>query len=259
MDDFKDYCYLDVQKTGSTFITHLLKECSISPLLHSGKHLTVSGFHLGRALSFIRKGNASTLLKRGGSYRSGVYYFNSIRHPYTYYASLYNYGCDGRGGLYNTLKRNGKSEFYDGTKEGFLDWAEFIMDYRNSEFLGTEYKQCGAVAIGFLTYRFLRLSMSSPIPKLSKVGTPEDALKIYESHNICEFTVRNEQMKSDMLYLIDGPLSNFIDKKKAVQILDGPKVNASKTSLANPSMLENSAAGELVRKKDSLIFDKFYM
>ena len=258
MDDFGEFCYLDVQKTGSTFITKLLIECSHSPLLHSGKHSPIIDWSVARALKLIRNGNMRGLIKRASFYREGTFYFNSVRNPYAYYASLYNYGCDGRGAFYNTLKREGLDYLYDGTEDGFFRWIEFIMDASNARHLDKNYERSCATAVGFLTYRFLRLSVSNPYATLSTIDTPGDAFKVYAAKNICTFTIKNEQMKSDVLSLIKIHLSAYVDRDKAAKILDSPKVNVSKSGVANALMLENSEVGPIVRERDALIFDTFY-
>ena len=258
MDDFGGFCYLDVQKTGSTFISKILKESSLLPLLYSGKHSTVSDLNFKRSLSLVFKGNFRGFFKRVGVYRGSAFYFNSVRDPFDYYASLYNYGCDGRGGLFYQLKRNGMESFYDKTENGFLMWVKFILNAENSKFLGEGYYRCGASGIGFLTYRFLRLSINNPSSKLSKITTVYDAFKLYEDFNICKFTIRNEEMRSDVLFLIDNHLRFFINREKVIEALNADRVNTSKSSVAKASMLRNSPVGELVRKKDAFIFETFY-
>lgn len=249
MDDFGDFCYLDVQKTGSTLISRTLANSSKSPLVSSKKHAS------------IRKSgimNAYSLIKRGGFYRDGAFYFNSIRNPFKYYASLYNYGVDKRGGLYRLLKKGGLADFYNGTEGGFLKWTAFIMNEKNSRYLGHDYASCGSKSIGLLTYRFLRLSVVAPDSTLSNIRSTDDAYTLHESHNICKFTIRNESLTKDVLYLIDHHLKSHIDRRKALDILEGKRINASKSKIKPDALLGDGAIEKLIRDRDSLIFDHFY-
>ena len=54
MYDFGAFCYLDVQKTGSTFIERTLKEVSILPIALSSKHASVELFTIGHFYLFMR-------------------------------------------------------------------------------------------------------------------------------------------------------------------------------------------------------------
>lgn len=258
MDDFGEFCYLDVQKTGSTFISKLLKESSLLPILYSDKHSAVSDLNIKRSLSLIRKGNFRGFFKRVGVYRDSAFYFNSVRNPFDYYASLYNYGCDGRGGLFYQLSQNGMASLYDKTENGFLTWVEFILSSENCKLLGEQYYRRGASGIGFLTYRFLRLSINNPSNKLSKITAVHDAFTLYEEFNICKFTIRNEEMRGDILFLVDNHLKSFINRDEVIAALNANRVNTSKSSVAQASMLRNSPVGELVRKKEAFIFETFY-
>lgn len=188
-------------------------------MLHSAKHSPIIDWNVARALKLIRYGNIRGLIKRASFYRESSFYFNSIRNPYAYYASLYNYGCDGWGEFYNTLKRDGLDYLYDPTEDAFFRWIEFIMDGSNARYLDRDYERSCATAVGFLTYRFLRLSVSNPYVTLSNIDTPSDAFKVYAANDICTFTIRNEQMKNDVLSLINVHLSAYVDLKKAAEIL----------------------------------------
>ena len=258
MDDFGKFCYLDVQKTGSTFIAQMLRDSSSLPLLRSQKHAEVSNVSVKGIWSLLRARSFQSALLRGGFYRGDVIYFNSVRHPFNYYASLYNYGCDEKGGLYARLKRNSMNDFYDRTEAGFLGWLEFIMQPKNCVYLGHGYHPSCANAVGFLTYRFLRLSVSDPHRKLSQIKKTDEAYSLYERGNICAFTVRLENIKDDVIFLIDEYLSAYVSKGKAIEFLERNRINSSKTHAASAEMLEASDLGGLVRKRDALIFDNFY-
>lgn len=258
MDDYGKFCYLDVQKTGSTFISALLKGCSHLPLLETGKHSVVNEFSLRSFAKLMTKGKVQSAFTRSGFYRPGVFYFNSVRHPFHYYASLYNYGCDARGGLYEVMKQKELTYFYDGTEDGFKKWVQFLLKPENSHFFGGMYRQFGTTGVGFLTFRFLRLSITNPHKKLPQVTSMDDARALLKRDGISEYTVRNESMREDMLFLIDNHLKQHVSRDKAIEILDGVKINASETKAATPEMLEGTDVGALVQKREALIFENYY-
>lgn len=198
------------------------------------------------------------MLQRAGYFRKNVIYFNSIRHPFNYYASLYNYGCDGRGGVYRRLHNAGFAGLYDGTKKGFLEWANFISNPENRIHIDVDHAKYSSEFIGFLTYRFLNLSFVDPSVELPQIQSIEDLNKVYDQKNISVYTVRNENLKKDLLELIDLHLVPFVERNRAVSCLDGKRINASVTKLANAKMLMDTDVGAQVKKQESFIFDHFY-
>ena len=249
MYDFGRFCYLDVQKTGSSFVGQLLKECSDLPILKFSGHKPLQGN--GYA-------NLFGLRDQPGHYRPETVYFNSIRNPFDYYASLYNYGCDNEGGIYQMLARSGHSALYDNTEEGFLRWMAFLMDPGNAHYFGKSYGHCQSGLLGFLTFRLLRLSMVAPIAKLHWIKTADDITRLYDTQNICQFTIRNEHMSVDIRSLIDNFLHDYIDETRTRVFLERDRINASKHRAASGSVLAASPLGDVIRKRDALVFEKFY-
>ena len=245
MDDYGPFCYLDVQKTGSTFISAFLRECSLIPVLKSKKHGTIR----------------STLnpLAKGGVYRKQTYYFNSVRNPFRYYASLYNYGLDRRGGLFKRLKRHGKEGLYEASEKAFLYWLEFLLDEENAHLIGEGYDAFSHTGIGLLTYRFLRLSMSDPLKKLARASTLSDIENIYEEDNISSRTIKNEYLKDELKYIVFDKFPEFFDEEKSKLNLRNGLVNNSKNDIASQYVLEcNKSISRILQRKDIFIFDKFY-
>lgn len=258
MYDFGKFCYLDLQKTGSTLIVNVLKKSSNLPLLSSGKHETIKNINMRKVLRFSKAGKFSGIYLRGGAHRRDVLYFNSIRNPFSYYASLYNYGCDGKGALFKKMKMGGWDHLYDSTQSGFLRWANFVLKSENSRYIDAGYsKSCGN-AVGFLSYRLLRLSMSNPEKRICGISSAKNASDIYSKYNITKYTIRNENLREDFIFLIENFLNEHLDKSRAVQILDGGRVNVSKSKIAEASMLRDSDLAEKVFKREALVFERFY-
>lgn len=250
MDEFQSFCYLDVQKTGSTFVSKVLKTGSREPLYLSIKHGAISG---------NSRRNLFGLIRRPGHFRRGVFYFNSVRNPFDYYASLYNYGCDGRGGLAKNLRQGGFGELYGGTVSSFYDWFSFLNDPKNSHYIHHEFTDCGArLGIGFLSYRFLRLSVVDPTNKLSALALNADLRTFLSENGICSKTIRNETLNEDLLHLFDGVLSHAVDLNKVADLLNGQRINASQSGIVTAEHLRRNAASNMVYEADRLIFDAFY-
>jgi len=258
MIDYGKFRYLDLQKTGSTFISQMLKECSLLPVVKEHSHL---GIRDGNALDLVKlfaSGRFNQALSRNGVYRKHTIYFNSIRNPLSYYASLYNFGCDGKGSLCHRLQEQGFGSLYQKSEAGFFKWLSFVLDPETSKHVSASYAKCGAEYYGFLTFRFLSFSMPNPRAKLTNVQSLDHAKATLERENIVSFTARNEALESDLMALIDTQLSDYISREKALAFFQRGKLNASKANYASAKQLADSALGSLVKQRDILIFEKFY-
>lgn len=257
MDDFGDFCYLDVQKTGSTFVTKVLKEVSQRPLRASVKHGVIETPFHRQLLRVIRRPRWGAF--SGGMFRDGCFYFNSVRDPFEYYPSLYNYGCDRRGGVYNRLQSQGYGHFYDGAQSSFLEWMAFILDEGNAQHVNPVYAATCAPGVGFFTYRFLALSVAAPSITLRGINTTADAEAVLERHNISRATLRNETLNADLLTLLESHLAEHVDLDRARELLTvDDRVNASVSKSANGDALRASSLAQTVRARDALLFRKFY-
>lgn len=269
MQDFGAFCYMDVEKTGSSFITHILKHVSTQKLLMSSQHGTIKSVGNANAWSRIffslcpiKLKNSSILFSRyknlGGVFRDDCFYFNSVRNPFNYYASLYNFGCDGNGGIADILNRNGFGYLYDNTEGSFLRWVEFILDPRNAHFIDHSYKKTCSDHVGFLTYRFLRLSMVDPFHKLCRVKNKSEVQCIFDRHSICDYTVRNEFLDADLAYLFSNNLKKFIRHDAIFELCKDGKINRSHSKRATAQALRESDLSSLVLERDFFIFSNYY-
>ena len=134
MHDFGKIVYLDLHKTGSTYISAFLTACCLLTENKFSKH------------DWIR-----------ADYDSNNFYFISIRHPLSLYSSLYRYGLDGKGDVYNRLRKSNNLSTYS----SFNSFVEFLIDERNADLLGYGYNQIYAKHIGFMSFRFLSCHSSS--------------------------------------------------------------------------------------------------
>lgn len=99
MHEFETFTFLDVQKTGSTFVSHFLSEFCTEEVMKYKKHKRVED-----------------------SYDPNKFYFITVRNPLDQYISLYSHGCAGMGGLARRLRKRGHGGLYDSTWDGFRRW-----------------------------------------------------------------------------------------------------------------------------------------
>jgi len=187
MHEFPRFVYLDVEKTGSAFISTFLRRYSAEEQLRRDHHAAMEA----------------------GCDRS-KFYFISTRDPLEAYLSLYSYGCDGKGKLFAVLKRQGRGGLYDGTMAGFVKWVDFVLKPKHAKLLGVDYPRAsnGRVAelMGLQSFRFLKLAVAGPDTLLEGVGSEAELREIYDEYKLPSFVVRHESFVDDLCRLIEGPL-----------------------------------------------------
>jgi sulfotransferase famil protein len=210
MHEFETFVYIDVQKTGSTFISELLERFCSEKEVRYRKH--------GRAQ---RK------------YDPSKFYFISVRDPLDQYLSLYSHGCGGNGGLFMRLTNLGRGDLYDSTWEGFRRWLKFVLREDNAELLDDNYGVHGNGDIrklmGLQTYRFLEMALLDAKETLDACKTEDDVRKAYAEKKMASHLIRYETFRADLEHLITTKLrDSFKDLDGALQFVrEGPKVNAS--------------------------------
>jgi len=201
MHEFETFVYLDVQKTGSTFVSYLLTQSSTEKALIFRKHLPV-----------------------GDRYDPKKFHFITVRDPLDQYISLYSHGCGGAGGLSRRLRKRGFGDLYDSTWAGFRRWIKFVLREENAELLDDDYGSHANAAlrqvIGFQTYRYLELAMLDPIETLCRCLSKDDVRAAHKEKGIVNFTVRHESFNKDMERLLTTELRYAMkDPDAAVRML----------------------------------------
>ncbi len=132
MQVFGPVIYMDVPKTGSTFVTEFLKN------------------QVRYAHEVTRKHSRLMRPRR----REEVILLTS-RDPIGSWLSLYNYGCTGVGRVRRRLDRRGVGErFYTGDPEDFDAWIEHLTSPDAMEDLGEDYASLAHLGVQLLeTYR----------------------------------------------------------------------------------------------------------
>ena len=209
MHEYQTFAYLDVPKTGSSFISYLLQtHCSEEELFFK-KHKGVED-----------------------RFDKSKFYFITVRDPLDQYISLYSSGCTGGGSLFRRLSKRGYGDFYDSTWKGFRRWLKFVLEPENAQYLGnrsTMYAGPLHDVLGYQSFRFLELALLDPEKNLAECRTKDDVREAYKAANIAKDVVRHETFRADLKQLITGPLRNsFADLDETLAFLEKDvKVNAS--------------------------------
>lgn len=229
MQDFGDLVYLDVQKTGSTFVEEFLRRCCTLPCLKSVKHGRVTG-----------------------EYRRDAYYFITVRHPLAQYMSLFRYGADGFGGVFGRLRNAGLAGIYE---KGFEPWLEFVLDPANAEVLGEGYQRVAHTGIGFMTFRFVVLSMAYPMQEFPSAQSVDDVRALYAKRNLARRVIRNEYLNAGLRALAVEDVPQWFKPDEAKAFLAGERINQSRSATPPPP------SPDLVRemeRREAFILDRFY-
>lgn len=210
MQEFETFVYLDVQKTGSSFLSRLLQ-------LHSSE----------KEIRFKKHGRADR------KYDPSKFYFISVRAPLDQYVSLYSHGSTGYGGLYHRLREQGHADLYDSTWRGFRRWLKFVLQPESATLLDEGYGGIGSgelcKLIGFQTYRFLELALQDAVETLEQCRTREDIRKAYAEKKMANFIIHHETYRQDVEELLTIRIQKSIsDIDGALKFLnEAERINAS--------------------------------
>jgi len=210
MHEFETFVFLDVQKTGTTFIVRFLREFCTEKELRKRLHNCVSG-----------------------DYDPNKFHFISVRNPLDQYVSLYSYGSERKGPLYKKFVLQGHGDLYDGSWGGFKSWLDFALAPENAGYLSRAYAAAGSgethKLIGFQTYRFLTVAVQNPRDLFDACRSRDEIRNAYEAQKIADFTIRHETFRADIETLIRTKLKHCMgDLDEALRYLKSAEpINAS--------------------------------
>ncbi len=232
MHDFGKLVYMDLQKSGSTFVSRFLRETCILPELREWKH--------GRL---------------NGRPKKGVYYFVTVRHPVAQYSSLFRYGLDGRGGLYERLQKLGKGKLYSGDEGAFNQWLRFVMDYRNAAYLGEGFEKVPeSFDLGFLSFRYLMMCLAKPERTLLLKPEVMELSEFVRENSIIDHIIYNEVLNEGLIELSTRIRPEFFDQEKVEKFFrEEKRVNESATGAEQLGALDEQVRALLKRKEGLLL------
>jgi hypothetical protein len=235
MEDFGKLIYLDVQKTGSTYVHQFLMENLNLPLVERRQHMPCISRPPDGTVAFI-----------------------TCRHPMQQYLSLFKFGCEGKGALRSRLRAYA-AELYEPTTRGFERWLRVMLDESLAPLLGENYQCVDAGVIGFQTFRFLLLSFADPEKQLSGLRQYADVQLMYNAHRVHQHVMRNEYLNQELAQAVDGFLAPFIkDGPTAKSFLaTARKVNATREFDIDLAAISRSTLA-LLETKERFLLESFY-
>jgi len=202
MREYKTFVFLDVKKTGTTFIGTVLKKFSRERPVRTAAHA-------GMPEDCDRS----------------KYYFISVRRPLDLYISLYSHGCQSKGQLAWRLNQRELDGLYDNTWSGFERWLWFVLDPDHANLLGDGYgpRASGRVSecVGFMSYRVLKLAVPGSSRILHDCDSRHAVDAIYEKHKLPKHAVRTESLRPDLKDLVTLKLpGRFRNVEAALRYID---------------------------------------
>jgi hypothetical protein len=241
MHEFESFVYLDIEKTGSAFISQMLRRFSAEKEIRRDHHEPMS------------------LL-----YDPSKFYFISIRDPLDCYLSLYSFGCEFEGKLSQRLEKADLGKFYKGTTEAFNNWLNFVLRPRNADMLGEGYNKVGhgrlAELVGFQTYRYLRLALPTCARLLAECDSTDDIRRVHAERKLPQFFVRHENFVENLCALFSGPLKNSLkDVDAAVaHVRSARPSNAShRVDKAKPDFALRERLQSEIRRREWFLYETF--
>ena len=220
MIEFDSLCYLQNQKTGCTFVETLLRKFCSEGIVRYEKHRVAP------------------------AHKPGKYYFVSVREPLDAYLSLYNFGLDGKGELFERLGAAGHGHLYAAGIDGFGAWLEFVLDAVNAPLVYPQRGVSLAGELGLMSFRFLRLATLGFEQAAASLKDKAAIRAFAEREWLVDTVIRYESMVQELQELLKGPLRHaFAGLPAALDWLEqSPRINAStrrdgKQNVALPKLL----------------------
>lgn len=230
--------YLELEKTGSTFVVHILKNCG-NKFNRIGMHNNVyKGKHINKSKIFKNR-----------------LFVGNIRNPFDWYVSLWTFGCDGLGRiLQNTKHLNG--DIYDDRNnvENFHRFLHLLLNDKNY-YLKEGYKNTPfSENYGFMTYLYMRLLTQSDKVNFREITNNDILLNYDNKNNVLDIVLRQETLNEDIINNVE---KLGLDKQKILKFIDKrPIVNSSERQ-KDYRKYYNDNTIKLIKEKDFLFFDKY--
>jgi len=247
--------YLQMQKTGCTYIANLLKDNIGGNII--GKHNWLIDYNVDKII------------------------IGSIRNPWHWYVSLWAYGCMKKGGLYNRLtnrrtpfKKNIKRfEFHyalnDLVKpikqwkgcyidpesgENFRTWLKQIYNPNRKWDLGEGYaKYKFSDSVGFMTHRYCQLHHRNYRSNSTKrsLTSVEDLFEYDKENNLLDYVIKMENMEIDLTRILKK--LGYINALKTNLLPE----NLNKSEHHEVAYYYDTKTINLVRERERFIIEKF--
>jgi len=231
MIEFESFCFLQNHKTGCTLVETFLRT-------HCSEDIVRYEKHWAPPARSPRK-----------------FHFVGVREPLDTYLSLFNYGLDGRGEIFERLNAAGLGGLYAAGIDGFSDWLRRMLDPRGSAALYPS--GCGWMApeCGLLTARFLRLAIPG-----SQRGPGGDWAARLAGPDAVDAVLRHETLIPQLRDLVCGPLRHaFVNLEAALAWLAAPpRINASQRRDRPGELQVPAELRAQLAERERLLYDAHY-
>ena len=255
--------FVELQKTGSTHIQKILTELLDGKLV--GKHNQV---------------NKNQFLE-------GRVFLGSIRDPWEWYISLWAYGCDKKGALFERLIQRDKSSIkFEGMKRNpydffinilnlrgnnkwmdvyrdvndvaaFREWLSMMHNRRYIDDIGEGYRNCSINrSCGLMTYRYLMLfcNKGDGLEDINKLSKYSKILEYEKDNCFIDFFIRNEKLESDLFFALEKT-GEVYSSEVRFKIASMKKTNTSSRKVTIDYYDDKSE--NIVKERERLIIEKF--
>lgn len=255
--------YLELPKSGSSHIVKLLE--AIVDGYTYGKHNRLSAEIVPQPRFLV----------------------GSIRDPWDWYVSMWAYGCEKQGDMYERLvrprglgghgfrrslwfglaslaceyrrdpRRFGHVHGSVEDPELFREWLHLIHDPRNRHALSHDYGKSPMSRFGgFLTYRYLHL-YSRDLDRLyaRSVRTQDVVRRLLTDNCLLDFVIRTEHLADDLVAAL-GQCGIELDEAQRQVVYAGGRTNASRRSRRLEFFYDADTA-ELVRSREAPLVEMF--
>ncbi|MGP3699763.1 hypothetical protein [Rhodobacter sp. NSM] len=229
MYDYGQLVFLDNQKTGSTFVSHFLRECCSLKHVKSKKHHPIRN-----------------------DYRRSTVYFSTVRHPVDLYTSLYQYGLDGKGSTLKRIKAMDRMDLY----KDLSAWLDFILDEANAAIFKEGYDLLAPLGVGFMSFRAMRITLQYPAKAMSAPKSYDEMVDIWKKYNIAHHIFRQEDLNSSLYKFAIETVPEYFHKDKVETFLNtSERVNVTLSKA--DSRIPAEQLGRILQKERFLV-DQFY-
>lgn len=236
MIEFDTLCYLQNHKTGCTFVETFLRRFCRQPVRAYRKH--------------------AAWLRRD----PGKFYFLNVREPLDAYLSLFNYGLDGKGEVFERLHARGHAPLYSQGMQGFAAWLRFVLDPAHAELVYPRESLALAGLVGLQSTRFLRLASPGFEQSAHSMTSRSHITDYLRQMGVVDEVIRFESMIENLTALIEGPLAVAIHSPAdAVRWLRAaPRINASTRRDADTQPMLDQPTRALLMHREWYLFENFY-
>ena len=252
--------YLQLQKTGCTQIASVLAE-------------NISGEQVGKH-NFLRE------------YVTDKKIIGSVRNPWTWYISLWAYGCEGKGTFYHLVTKKklielARKMYHREIKESIYevikptrDWVESYADSDDPECfkkwlrnmynpskkmdLGEEYHKYDLSSFaGFYTHRYCRLHLRDYYKGKTRkmVSSYEDLIEYDEKNNLLDYCIRMESLEEDLINALK--LSGYTSLELQDRIIKSREKRRNTSRHKEAGYYYDKETIQLVAEKERFIIEKY--